>query len=144
MKDVTKSIKITVFFCIAIIFTLTLAGCKEEHTGGATTHVPPYVNGGEPQPFPDDIPDMSSELVKELEKIGAGNSAVLVLVDNKNGDIRIRKNPRYDRSTPSSMEPAKEINRVTAITIVDFKKNPGCSWVNIGGREELFCEKILN
>lgn len=142
MKGATKSIKIAVFLCVTIVFTLT--GCKEEHTGGATTHVPPYVNGGEPQPFPDDIPEMSLELVKELEKIGAGNTPVLVLVDSKNGDIRILKNPKYERIPLSSKVGAKEINRVTAISIVDFKRNPGCRWVNANGSEVLFCEKILN
>ncbi len=141
MKDAIKSIKIAVFFFAVIVFTLT--GCKEEHTGGAATHIPPYVNGGEPQPFPDDIPEMSSELVRELEKVGAGNTPVLVLVDSKNGDIRILTNPKYERQPLGSKVDAAEINRVTAISIVDFKNNPGCQWVNISGSEVLFCEKRI-
>ncbi len=141
MKDVTKSIKIAVFLCVAIVFTVT--GCKEEHTGDTTTDTPPYVNGGEePQPFPDDIPEMSSKLVRALEKSGV-DTPVFNLTFSKNGDITLMVSADSDdRGTPSLMEAAREINRVTTISIVDFKNNPGCVWINIGGRERILCEKI--
>ncbi len=140
MKDVTKSIKVVVLFCVALVLTLT--GCKEEHAGDPTTHISLHVNGGEePQSFSDDIPGMTPGLVKALEESEV-NAPVFNFTFSENGDITLMVNPEYDRGTPSSAEASKEINRVTAISIVDFKNNPGCWWINLDGSERLLCKKI--
>lgn len=143
MKNSTNSIKVTVILFFA--FVMILAGCNEKGDGNVATHIPPYLNGGESTPFPDEIPDMSPELIHELKQIfgeGAGNTPFLILPNGRNGEVRLVKNSNYERRTPNPTQPAKELTSLLSIAILFFKNSPGCAWVSVGNRQEFICEKV--
>ena len=89
-----------------------------------------------------DIPEMSRELVNELEKQGAGATPFLIFIDPEKNETRMLRNLDYVSKPLGSGQKASEILAVSSVAIASFKGSPTCWWVNNNGSWELICEKI--